>query len=109
MRYNTRMADYVKAMKTSELSSGAKKTVLVSGKRLMIANVGGDFFAIDDACSHAGCSLGGEGTLNGNKVACGCHASSFDLATGRVLSPPASENQTSYQVKVEGDDVLVLV
>ena len=109
MRYNRHMAEYVKAIKKSVLSSGAKKSVFVSGKHLMIANVAGEFFAIDDTCSHAGCSLGAEGMLKGNTVTCGCHGSQFDVGSGRVLNPPASANQASYKVKVEGDDVLVLV
>lgn len=103
------MANFVKALKTPQLTSGAKKSVFVSGKHLMIANIDGKFFAIDDTCSHAGCSLGAEGILKGSVITCGCHASQFDAKTGKVLAPPATVAQGSYEVKIEGDDVLVAV
>lgn len=109
MRYNITMANYVKAIKKSELASGAKKTVFVAGKRLMIAHVDEEFFAIDDACTHAGCSLGMEGTLKGSVVTCGCHGGQFNVTTGKVVALPPTTDETSYPVKVEGDDVLVLV
>lgn len=109
MRYNRPMAAFTKALKKSELASGAKKFVFVSGKHLMIANVGGEFFAMDDACTHAGCSLGTEGALKGSVVTCGCHGGQFDVTTGKVVAPPPVTDAQSYTTKIEGDDVLVLV
>ncbi len=103
------MAAYVKAIKTSELADGTKKTVVVNNARLMIANVGGKFFAMDDACTHKGCSLGTEGTVIGSVVTCGCHGGKFNMTTGKVLAPPPLTDETSYTVKVEGDDVFVLI
>jgi 3-phenylpropionate/trans-cinnamate dioxygenase ferredoxin subunit len=91
------------------LASGNKKTVVVAGVRLMIANVGGEFFAIADACTHLGCSLGTEGKLAGTTVTCGCHGGQFNVTTGTVLAAPPVKDETTYPVKVEGDDVLVLV
>lgn len=108
MEYNTPMETYVKAIKKTDLASGTKKTVFVAGKRLMIANIGGEFFAIDDACTHAGCSLGTQGKLDGSIVTCGCHGGQFDVTSGSVVAPPPSKDATSYAVKVEGDDVLLL-
>ena len=103
------MATYVKAIKKSEMASGAKKTVVVAGKKIMIANINGEFFAIDDACTHAGCSLGAEGILSGSTITCGCHAGQFSATTGKVITPPTTKDAKTYNVKVEGDDVLVLV
>lgn len=100
---------FTKVLTKKDLSDGAKKTVFISGKRLMIANVGGTFFAIDDACTHAGCSLGTEGHMEGTMVICGCHGSKFEIATGKVMTPPATVAQGSYEVKVEGDDVMVML
>lgn len=103
------MGNYVKAIRKSELASGNKKTVVVAGVRLMIVNVGGEFFAIADACTHLGCSLGTEGKLAGTTVTCGCHGGQFNVTTGKVLAPPSVKDETTYPIKVEGDDVLVLV
>ena len=107
--YNIPMTQYTKAIRKSALADGEKITVTVSGKHLMIANVGGNFFAVDDACTHAGCSLGGMGKLKGSTITCGCHGGQFNVTDGKVVALPSTVNVTSYPVKIEGDDVMVLV
>lgn len=103
------MTQYTKAIKKSELADGEMKTIAVAGKKILMANIGGEFFAVDDVCTHAGCSLGTKGKLNGSIVTCGCHGGQFNVTSGKVIAPPPSKDETSYPVKVEGDDVLVLV
>lgn len=103
------MATFVNVLKKSDLAPGKKKSVFVSGKRIMIANVGGEFFAMDDMCTHAGCSLGSEGSLDGSIVTCGCHGGQFDVKTGKVVALPPEIDEKVYDVKVEGDDVMVNV
>lgn len=101
------MSAFVKAIAVTELPPGSKKTVFVSGKKLAIANVDGEFFAIDDTCSHENCSLGTEGFLDGNVMICGCHGSQFDVMSGKVMSLPAPTDVASYVTKVENGDVFV--
>lgn len=103
------MEGFVKIAEAGDIASGSMKTVVVSGKRIAIANVGGHFFAIDDTCSHEECSLGSEGFLDGNIVVCGCHGSNFDVTNGKVLSLPAPTDVASYQVKVEKGEIFVKV
>lgn len=73
----------------------------------MVANIDGHFFAMDDSCSHAGCSLTQEGIIEGGTITCGCHGSQFDLASGSVVNPPASVPMKTYEVKVEGENVMI--
>lgn len=101
------MADFVKAIAATEIPPGMKKTVTVAGKKLAIANVDGEFFVIDDTCSHEECSLGTEGFLDGNVIICGCHGSQFDMTNGKVLSLPAPTDVASYDTKVENGEVYV--
>jgi 3-phenylpropionate/trans-cinnamate dioxygenase ferredoxin subunit len=103
------MGNYVKVISKSELASGEKKTVFANDKRLMVANIGGEFFAMDDACTHKRCSLGMQGKLAGSIVTCGCHGGQFNVTTGKVIAPPPPTDERVYPVKVEGDDVMVLV
>ena len=103
------MADFVPAVKVSDFPSGTKKAVFISGKRIMVVNADGKYFAMDDTCSHAGCGLAEEGFIDGKAITCGCHGSQFDLATGHVIAPPATVPMTTYEVKVEGDNVIVAV
>jgi 3-phenylpropionate/trans-cinnamate dioxygenase ferredoxin subunit len=73
---------------------------------IAIANVGGSFYAVDDTCTHQGCSLA-TGYLDGTTVTCLCHSSEFDVTTGAVLSGPAEDPLASYPVRIEGDDLQV--
>ena len=103
------MDDFVKVATAAEIPVGRMKTVMVGGKRVAVANVDGEFFAIDDVCSHEECSLGSEGYLDGNVVICGCHGSNFDVTTGKVLSLPAPTDVASYQTKIENGNIFVKV
>ncbi len=103
------MATFTKAIAVSELPPGEKKTIVVAGRKIALANVDGEFFAIDDMCSHEACSLGTEGFLDGSLIICGCHGSQFDMTNGKVLSLPAPTDVASYETKVENGDVLVCV
>ena len=101
------MADVVPVLNVSELPAGTKKAVSVSGKRIMVVNADGHYFAMDDAGSHKGCDLSEEGMVDGNTLTCGCHGSQFDLSSGAVLAPPAVTPMKIYHVKVEGDKIFV--
>lgn len=103
------MASFVKVLATGDLAPGTKKTVMVNGKKIALANIEGEFFAIDDTCSHAQCSLGTEGFLDGSAIICGCHGAQFDMTNGKVLSMPATVDIASYPTKVKDGMVLVAV
>ena len=103
------MADYVKVGSTKDVPTSSIKTFMSGGKKIAVCCVDGEYFAIDDVCSHAECSLGNEGFMDGNAAICGCHGSQFDVKTGKVLTLPATVDIASYPVKVEGEDILVAV
>ena len=98
---------YTKVASVQEIPNGTKKTVMASGKRIALANVDGDFFAIDDTCTHQQCSLGTSGFLDGSAIICSCHGAQFDVTTGQALSLPATVDVSTYETKVDGTDVLV--
>ena len=74
--------------------------------RITLANVAGTIFAIDDTCTHRGCSLG-DGKLDGSTVQCACHGSRFDVTTGAVVRGPAEDSVRSYPVQVTDGEVQV--
>lgn len=103
------MDNFISIAKTEEFPVGIMKTVFAQGKKIALANVDGEFFAIDDTCSHEECSLGGEGFLDGNVVICGCHGSSFDMTSGKVLSLPAPSDVNSYETKVVNGEIWIKI
>ena len=102
-------AEFVTALKTNEIPVGRLSAVDVRGTRIAVTNVGGTYYAFDDACTHEQCSLAEYGELAGTTVTCTCHGSEFDVATGRVLAPPAQTPLTVYRTRVEGDALKIEV
>ena len=92
----------------SEVPSGTAKLVEVEGLQVALFNVDGTFYAIDNACSHVGGSLG-EGSLEGDQVECPWHGARFNVKTGKVLSAPAADDVAAYKVRVAGPDVEIEV
>jgi 3-phenylpropionate/trans-cinnamate dioxygenase ferredoxin subunit len=102
------MADFVKVAKTSDLPPGERIVVEVDDLYIAVFNVGGEFYAIEDVCTHDDGPLA-EGELDGYEIECPRHGARFDIRTGKVLSFPAVVDVPWFEVKVEGDDVLVAV
>ena len=102
-------AELVTTIKTSKISAGAIVAVDVRGMRIAVANVGGRYYAFDDACTHEQCSLTEMGELAGTTLTCTCHGSEFDVRTGKVLAPPATEPIKVYPVRVAGDALQIEV
>jgi 3-phenylpropionate/trans-cinnamate dioxygenase ferredoxin subunit len=97
---------FVAVTRASELSPGAMRWVAVDGKRVLLANVAGAFYALSDECGHRQAPLS-RGTLAGHVVECPLHFAQFDVRTGRFLSGPASADVRAYEVQVDGDTLFV--
>ena len=82
------------------------KEVQVDGENICIVNIEGKYYVIGSIITHEGGPLA-DGTLEGYEVECPWHGSKFDVRTGEVMSPPASEPEPTYQVKVEGNNILI--
>jgi 3-phenylpropionate/trans-cinnamate dioxygenase ferredoxin component len=71
-----------------------------------ICNVDGQFYAIDDLCTHDGGSLD-QGELEGDEIECPRHGARFDVRTGAAIQLPAFEPVETHEVQLEGDTVQV--
>lgn len=91
--------EFVKVATVDEISPGSAKLVEVDGNEIAIFNVGGQFHALDNSCSHVGGPLC-EGEISGAEVICPWHGAAFDIATGRAVGPPAFEALNHYNLRV---------
>ena len=93
--------------KVADIAPGAMKKVSVDGKEILVVNNEGNFYAIDDTCTHSGASLS-EGQLQDTTVTCGWHGAQFDCKTGKLSKFPAKINDLkSYNVVLESDEVFI--
>ena len=99
------MPNFVRVASTSDLKPGENKVVEVNGEQVALFNVDGEFFAINNTCLHRGGPLG-EGFLEGDVVTCPWHGWRYNVKTGSNLMVP-NQKVDAYQVKTEGNDVLV--
>jgi nitrite reductase/ring-hydroxylating ferredoxin subunit len=127
--------EFVEIARVNEISDGKMKHIEVDGKEVLIANVGGKFYAINDRCGHMNALLS-MGNLTGNTVTCPFHGAKFDVTNGRKLSEPIltpsqemeplpqtwqkffenvgqlmahikTYDQIAYETKIDGDSVKI--
>ena len=97
---------FVEIAKAGELREGTMKRVDIGGRRILLANVAGRLYAVDDTCTHEEASLS-TGVLKGELVKCPLHNSRFNVRTGEALEEPAEEDLRTYPVREEGGRILV--
>jgi 3-phenylpropionate/trans-cinnamate dioxygenase ferredoxin subunit len=98
------MGDWVRVAGTSEVKPGGVIEVEVDGEPVVLANTGKEFLALSDICSHEYVMLH-EGWLEDDEIECPQHGSKFNMRTGAVRNPPATQPVAPYEVRVEGQDV----
>ena len=98
------MTDFVRVASTTEIPQGAMKRVTLGTQQVLLANIGGKYYAIGSVCTHMGGPLE-RGKLDGHEVECPWHGSRFDVTTGAVKRGPAARPEPSYEVKIEGQDI----
>ena len=94
---------FVRAARKDEIPAGAVREFQLDGKTLAIANVNGQFVAIDNTCLHRGGPLG-EGTLSGKTVTCPWHGWQYDMTTGKLVNNP-TVGVACYALEVRGEDI----
>jgi nitrite reductase/ring-hydroxylating ferredoxin subunit len=87
---------------------GKMKAVDVAGVSVLLANIAGEYYAIGNKCTHRSCKLS-SGVFEGETVKCPCHKSVFNIKTGEVVHGPAAKPVPKYAVKVEEEQILVIV
>jgi 3-phenylpropionate/trans-cinnamate dioxygenase ferredoxin component len=93
-----------------EYPRGVLKRVDCAGRSVCIARTElGQLYAFDDACTHEGYSLSEQGEMLGDEIESLIHGSTFNMITGSVTGPPASEPMRTYAVVIGQTDGRILV
>jgi 3-phenylpropionate/trans-cinnamate dioxygenase ferredoxin subunit len=91
-----------------DVETGSARRFDIDGHRLCVVHLGDDYYVIDDTCTHADYSLS-EGDIweDDLEIECPKHGSTFSLETGEPATLPATQPVRVYEVKIDGDDVVV--
>lgn len=100
------MSDWITVARAGELAPGSHRVVDVDGAAVVVFNLGGQYFAIEDVCTHDGGQLTG-GTIEGEEIVCPRHGARFSIRTGEALTAPAYEPVAKFPVRVENGMIQV--
>jgi 3-phenylpropionate/trans-cinnamate dioxygenase ferredoxin subunit len=90
---------WIDAGPTADLHDGEAISIPVGRRMVAVVRSGGEYFAIEDLCTHDGAELTG-GDVEGTEIICPRHGARFCLRTGQALSPPAYEPVRVFETKI---------
>jgi 3-phenylpropionate/trans-cinnamate dioxygenase ferredoxin subunit len=94
------MSDWVTVATVGDLPPGSHRVVDVDDASVVVFNLGGRYYAIEDVCTHDGGQLTG-GTIEGEEIVCPRHGARFSIRTGEALTAPAYEPVAKFPVRIE--------
>jgi apoptosis-inducing factor 3 len=95
--------------KVNDLKNGEMKNVSIGdGNEILLCKIDDSFFATAAHCTHYGAPLA-DGILSGDRIVCPWHHACFNAKTGNLEEPPARDSLTNYEVKIDGENVIVKV
>jgi 3-phenylpropionate/trans-cinnamate dioxygenase ferredoxin subunit len=93
------MDDWIDVAATSDFPPGTCRTVDASGTPIAVFNAGGEYYAIEDRCTHEAETLS-LGKVEDLEIICPRHQARFSLINGESLSPPAYEPVSTFPVRI---------
>ncbi len=102
------MGEWFTVTRVDQLGPGRRDVFDIEGYYIVVFNVGGRYYAVEDQCTHDDDPLS-EGHLDGYQIECPRHGARFDIRTGEALSLPAVRPTRHFDVRVEGNEVQVLI
>ncbi|HET9029385.1 MAG TPA: non-heme iron oxygenase ferredoxin subunit [Candidatus Aquilonibacter sp.] len=90
----------------AEIAPGTAKSFPIDGIDVLVCNVEGSYYAIEDVCTHDGAPLD-QGHLEGRCIVCPRHGATFDVKTGEALTLPAVIPVMTFALKVDGADIVI--
>jgi 3-phenylpropionate/trans-cinnamate dioxygenase ferredoxin component len=100
------MSEWIDVVGQTALADGEHVVVDIDGADVAVFKIDGQFYAIEDVCSHDGAEIA-SGELDGDEIICPRHGARFCVKTGAVKAPPAYEDIACFPVKIENGIVQV--
>ena len=93
------MSDWVNVLSTRDIPPGEHTVVEIEDVAIALFNLDGEFYAIEDVCTHDGSEIASGCIIDGS-IECPRHGARFDIKTGEVTAPPGYEPVDTFPVRV---------
>jgi 3-phenylpropionate/trans-cinnamate dioxygenase ferredoxin subunit len=99
------MTEWVAVCAQADLVPGQARLVDIHDLKIGVYNLGGEYFALEDLCTHEqfpllGCGLSQDLLIVGEEIRCPRHGARFSIRTGDALCPPAYEPTPTFPVRI---------
>jgi 3-phenylpropionate/trans-cinnamate dioxygenase ferredoxin component len=98
-RFDQINVEFIQVGSVDELKEGGRLFIEIDEKSIVVLNIAGRFYAIEDVCSHDDGPVG-EGNVEGFEIICPRHGARFDIRTGKALALPAFVDIPAYPVRI---------
>lgn len=92
----------------SQVPEGEVREFTIGGREIVLCNVEGEIYALQGMCTHEDLPLDG-GEVDGTELICNWHGATYDVCTGRATSLPATEPLQTFETRVDGGRVFVMI
>lgn len=99
------MSDWVNVAHRDEIGHQQYRVVDVDDVEIVVFNLEGEFYALEDVCTHDGAELSG-GTVEEDCIVCPRHGAKFCIRTGEAMTPPAYEPTTTFPVQITDEGMV---
>jgi len=100
------MANWTEVASTEELPAGEKICTTAEGTPIVVCNVDGDLFAVQNICPHAGLPLG-EGGIQGKVLVCPFHGYAYNVDSGKNVDFEDDVPLTRFPIRCENGKIEV--
>ncbi|HSR63560.1 MAG TPA: non-heme iron oxygenase ferredoxin subunit [Gammaproteobacteria bacterium] len=100
------MTDWIDIDLVENFHEGEARLVETEDTNIAVFNYKGDYYALEDVCTHdgsplLGCGLDQEDLIDDDQIICPRHGARFCIKTGEALTPPAYEPTATFPVRIE--------
>jgi len=96
----------LRAGRAADLAPGGRKLVFREGaEAILVMNIGGRFYALDNSCPHAGASIA-SGSCEGHSLSCPAHGLTFDVRSGQCTASPNLRIRTHDAQVTDGELII---